>query len=92
VKCTNCGKINEEDTKFCIECGAPITHESQQQSPVSQEQTATDIARETDITEAKLEDFEDTGDVSTTATLPPLSPQSGETTPAKPQSQQLRFL
>lgn len=88
MKCTNCGKINEEDTKFCIECGAPITHERQQQSPVSQEQTATDIARETDITEAKLEDFEDTGDVSTTATLPPLSPQSGETTPAKPQSQQ----
>ena len=24
IKCTSCGKLNEEDSKFCQECGKPI--------------------------------------------------------------------
>ena len=24
IKCRNCGKLNEEDSKFCQECGKPI--------------------------------------------------------------------
>ncbi|WP_416174982.1 MAG: serine hydrolase [Bifidobacterium crudilactis] len=72
--CAKCGKHNDEDTRFCIECGANL---------VEQQQAVTAPAQlpDTNTRQARLEDFEITQDASSTA---PLSPISGPNDPAVP--------
>jgi hypothetical protein len=75
--CAKCGKPNDKDTRFCIECGANLVEQQEAVAAPAQ-------LPDTDTRQARLEDFEITQDASNTAPLSPISGPDGPAVPTAP--------